>query len=120
MSAPRRFRKKPVEIEAWQLPEWDKPNWFDPDSELVFDVGHYVDTCVAIAEWCGGTSHMMCNADEQAHSGCHQVGPHILIPTLEGVMVARPGDYIIKGVQGEFYPCKPAIFEATYDRVGTA
>jgi hypothetical protein len=39
------------------------------------------------------------------------------IPTLEGVMKAQPGDYIIKGVQGEFYPCKPDIFEATYEAV---
>ena len=42
---------------------------------------------------------------------------NILIPTLEGVMTANLGDYIIKGVQGEFYPCKPDIFEATYERV---
>lgn len=39
------------------------------------------------------------------------------IITLEGVMVANPGDYIIKGVQGEFYPCKPDIFEQTYELV---
>jgi len=39
------------------------------------------------------------------------------IPTLEGVMVATAGDYIIKGVQGEFYPCKPEIFSMTYDLV---
>lgn len=39
------------------------------------------------------------------------------IKTLEGVMVARDGDYIIKGVQGEFYPCKPDIFEQTYEAV---
>jgi len=37
------------------------------------------------------------------------------IPTLEGVMTAQPGDWIIRGVQGEFYPCKPDIFEATYE-----
>jgi hypothetical protein len=36
------------------------------------------------------------------------------VTTLEGVMLAKPGDWIIKGVQGEFYPCKPDIFEATY------
>lgn len=41
----------------------------------------------------------------------------LLIATLEGVMKARPGDYIIRGVQGEFYPCKGDIFEATYERV---
>ena len=40
-----------------------------------------------------------------------------MIPTLEGDMLVRPGDYIIKGVQGEFYPCKPDIFEQTYEEV---
>lgn len=39
----------------------------------------------------------------------------VTIPTLEGRMVASPGDWIIKGVNGEFYPCKPDIFEKTYD-----
>ena len=37
------------------------------------------------------------------------------IKTLEGVMIAAPFDYIIKGVNGEFYPCKPDIFEKTYE-----
>jgi hypothetical protein len=41
----------------------------------------------------------------------------IRIHTLEGVMCAWPGDWIIKGVKGEFYPCKPDIFEETYERV---
>ena len=40
----------------------------------------------------------------------------MLIHTLEGTMHATPGDYVIRGVQGEFYPCKPDIFEATYER----
>ena len=39
------------------------------------------------------------------------------IKTLEGVMTASRGDYIVKGVDGEFYPCKPDIFEKTYDEV---
>lgn len=39
------------------------------------------------------------------------------ICTLEGKMYAHPGDYIIKGVNGELYPCKPDIFEKTYERV---
>jgi len=39
------------------------------------------------------------------------------IPTLEGIHVARSGDYIIQGIQGEIYPCKPGIFEATYEKV---
>ena len=39
------------------------------------------------------------------------------IKTLEGVMIISLNDYVIKGVQGEFYPCKPDIFEQTYDKV---
>ncbi len=42
----------------------------------------------------------------------------VRITTLEGVMTAQVGDYIIKGVKGELYPCKPDIFEETYDKVG--
>lgn len=41
----------------------------------------------------------------------------LIIPTLEGDMYASLGDYIIKGVNGEFYPCKPAIFAKTYEEV---
>ncbi len=41
----------------------------------------------------------------------------LIINTLEGRMIASPGDYIIKGVNGEFYPCKPDIFEKTYEAV---
>lgn len=41
----------------------------------------------------------------------------LYIPTLEGVMEASIGDYIIKGIKGEFYPCKPDIFAATYEEV---
>jgi len=41
----------------------------------------------------------------------------LTIPTLEGNMTANVGDYIIKGIKGEFYPCKPDIFEASYDEV---
>jgi hypothetical protein len=43
----------------------------------------------------------------------------IRIETLEGEMTASPGDWVIRGVKGEFYPCKPDIFEATYDVVET-
>jgi hypothetical protein len=41
----------------------------------------------------------------------------VVIRTLEGAMRASLGDYIIRGVAGEFYPCKPEIFEATYEKV---
>lgn len=41
----------------------------------------------------------------------------VFIPTLEGTHEAKPGDFIIKGVKGELYPCKPDIFEMTYEKV---
>lgn len=48
----------------------------------------------------------------------HRLGDGKLgIQTLEGMMEASPGDWIIRGVKGEFYPCKPDIFSATYERV---
>lgn len=47
-------------------------------------------------------------------------GDVLQVRTLEGVMDAQPGDYIIKGVKGEFYPCKPDIFALTYDVVEQA
>ena len=44
-------------------------------------------------------------------------GGKVQVRTLEGVMTASPGDYIIRGVDGELYPCKPDIFEKTYEKV---
>jgi len=44
-------------------------------------------------------------------------GGEMVIRTLEGDLIASQGDWIIKGVKGEFYPCKPDIFDATYERV---
>ena len=41
----------------------------------------------------------------------------LIIPTREGGMLARPGDFIIRGVNGEYYPCKPDIFAKTYEAV---
>lgn len=99
-----KYRKKPVVIEAREVPRYPQPRGMETS------IVAYVDECVALAEWCGGRSHMM-NAPDS------EIGDHILIPTLEGDMRALPGDFIIKGVQGEFYPCKPDIFEATYEAV---
>lgn len=50
------------------------------------------------------------------HTAYHQDG-QLYIPTLEGDMKASTGDFIIEGVNGEFYPCKPDIFEKTYEKV---
>jgi len=47
----------------------------------------------------------------------YRTDEEIQIHTLEGVMTASPGDYIISGVNGEQYPCKPDIFDKTYDKV---
>lgn len=50
----------------------------------------------------------------------HPIDKSLFIHTLEGAMMANPADWIIKGVAGEFYPCKPTIFEATYELVEEA
>lgn len=44
-------------------------------------------------------------------------GTYINIKTLEGTMAAHVGDYIVKGIEGEFYPCKASIFERSYEEV---
>lgn len=90
-----KYRKKPVVIEAIK---WDGHN----DSEIENFVGDmfdgYGDNLVAYRP-----------SSEQYKSKL------IYIKTLEGVMTASVGDYIIKGVKGEYYPCKPDIFESTYE-----
>ena len=48
---------------------------------------------------------------------CGKTGTELYIPTLEGKMKVNVGDFIIKGVNGEFYPCKPDIFWKTYEEV---
>jgi hypothetical protein len=99
------FRKKPVEVEARQV------------LSDTGDITAYLDEGIALAEWCGGTSYLMAQEGERAFKECEFVGPHLSIKTLEGTHAALPGDWIIRGVQGEFYPCKPHIFEATYEEV---
>lgn len=86
-----RYRKKPVEIEAFQLGVYPYlPDWF-MDRLSANDI-------VTFGQDYGPI--------ERAN-----------IKTLEGVMVAVKGDYIIKGVKGEIYSCKPDIFEMTYEKV---
>jgi hypothetical protein len=83
-----KFRKKPVIIDAWQ---WD---------------GTWDDALVLKNNLMGGEATVTQEND----------GPvTFIIPTLEGQHIALPYDYIIKGVKGEFYPCKPDIFEQTYE-----
>lgn len=89
-----RYRKKPVVIEAFQLNERGlvTEDWFwDAVSEnkvITHNFGKHYDE----PAWCE-------------------------IQTLEGVMVANIGDYIIRGVNGELYPCKEDIFRKTYEEV---
>ena len=85
-----RFRKKPVVIEAIQLTDRKGPE---------------------IGRWAHKELPDAANAIIIQHIN------GILVRTLEGEMFAGPGDWIIKGVKGEFYPCKPDIFEATYEAV---
>ena len=80
----KKYRKKPVEIEAIQ---WAGDNY----KEICDFVGKDLETSV--------------------------VNNGLIIETLEGNHLALVNDFIIKGVQGEFYPCKPDIFESTYERV---
>lgn len=89
-----KYRKKPVEIEAFKFYVDPMPDWF-VDKVTSNDV-------------------ILCNCDYNRHS-IDEAYCDIL--TLEGTMTGRGGDYIIKGVQGEVYPCKPDIFEATYEKV---
>lgn len=84
-----RFRKKPVIVEARQLLD---------DLQCHFE----------IAAWIGAGG---------GNATLSLAGSHMYIQTLEGPMRADLGDWIIRGIQGEHYPCKPDIFEATYERV---
>lgn len=84
------YRKKPVIVEAVQ--------WFKHgDHPAVIPATHRLE------KHC-----QKCGKAGKSHGG---------IETLEGLMVACPGDWIITGVKGEHYPCKPDIFEATYEEV---
>lgn len=96
------YRKKPVVIEAVQL-RWD--TWgemceFAGVGSL--DEGK-PEGCFV---WEDGTGH-------KEDDGRGVMG--LAIPTLEGVMLATQDDWVIRGIKGELYPCKPDIFEATYE-----
>lgn len=86
-----KFRKKPVEIEAF---EWTGNNPLE------------------LGEW--WSAHAVDRLKQRFHVNDDLT---VSIPTLEGTMLANVGDYIICGVSGEFYPCKPDIFAKTYDKV---
>lgn len=87
-----KYRKKPVEIEAHR---------FDGSSTSAGQIKKWIETGVF----------------RESEISTRDSGRTIEIPTLEGVMVSSAGDMIIKGVKGEFYPCKPDVFAASYDLV---
>ena len=63
------------------------------------------------------TSQNFAEAESFGKEVCYEHNGYLMIHTLEGVMRADPNDWIIRGVKGELYPCKPDIFEATYEAV---
>lgn len=71
-------------------------------------------------QWDGNNGVEVATFLEGASFSFSDAGDKVFIETLEGEMTATILDWIIKGVKGEFYPCKPDIFEATYDRVEAA
>ena len=68
-------------------------------------------------QWTGDNITEILSFAESCFSYEKNGSPVLAVATLEGTMTASVGDYIIKGVQGEFYPCKPDIFALTYDLV---
>lgn len=85
-----KYRKKPVVIEAKQFTGEEN-------------------NAEQLIEWIG--------KEVASKTPDHYEEQNVFINTLEGQMTASKGDYIIKGVKGEFYPCKPDIFEATYELI---
>jgi hypothetical protein len=81
-----RVRKRPIEVEAWR--------W----------VGSF-----------NGAPAWVRDAGAQGVLTLRQSDRGLTVTTLEGLMVAQPGDWIIRGVAGELYPCKPGVFDATYE-----
>lgn len=84
-----KYRKKPVVIEAMQI---------------------HSDNVSSVMLWMGGRGITSGGYDDNDM-------PFIQIATLEGTMLAQIGDFVIKGIKGEFYPCKPDIFKASYEAV---
>ena len=92
-----KYRKKPVVIEAFRFGIDPKPEWF------------------LKAMLNGTVVCSFCDSDWQPELA--QIHSYCEIETLEGTHQGNWGDYIIQGVKGELYPCKPDIFEMTYEEV---
>jgi hypothetical protein len=99
------YRKKPVVIEAVQLDTAHRESSEDALRFLGLPVGSFEMPVV------NGRASWWRQRPGEIGTRRHA----LVIPTLEGDMTAEHGDWIIKGVNGEFYPCKPDIFEKTYE-----
>ena len=97
-----KYRKKPVVIDAWQLPvlEYEDITF---SSEELLPPKWFVNGIKK------GVISLIRNKESDYL--------HLSISTLEGTMTANPLDYIIRGITDELYPCKPDIFEKTYEPV---
>ena len=93
--AAKRYRKKPVVIQAWQLTDCPREDW--PE---------FVSNYRGVNGLGGEVRVRGPDADGR-----------LIIPTLEGDHIANVGDWIIEGIAGELYPCKSDIFAATYEEV---
>lgn len=92
-----KYVKKPVVIEAEQ--------WFPNNTYRMGDVVYQANLTI------------VAKPDKERCSHCdNPMEAHALCPTLEGTHIVCPSDYIIKGVKGEFYPCKEDIFKLTYTK----
>lgn len=101
---PSKFKKKPVEVEAMHfvgdnMALMDVYQWIEQNTQGSFDVNNPTAPIPASGVSIDAATGFM------------------VIATLEGVMQVKVGDWVIRGVNGEFYPCKPDIFEKTYDLV---
>ncbi len=110
-----KYRKKPVVIEATQ---WFK-NGDHPNDECVSIQPKMDDKELFMSE--GKIVRYYNRPDLTQDTICDKCGvkrgDHGWVDTLEGGHIVCPGDWIITGVKGEYYPCKPDIFEATYEKV---
>lgn len=100
-----KYRKKPVVIEAFQMTKerrWDNSEWPDWLNQA----------------WNRkpGENALWPDPNTPPEPG-KKSSSILLCGTLEGVHVVTPGDYIIRGIKGEIYPCKPDIFKATYEPI---
>lgn len=102
----KKYKKKPVIIEAMQL------IGSSSDFHAVYQwVESHVGSTKPPQDYSEDEPYPGQGVTIDPATGC------MLVWTLEGVMTAKPGDYIIRGIQGEFYPCKPDIFADSYEEV---